>query len=139
MVKERRGSSRGRVGAAGAGGATAFEELVGRALDTIPEPFSRALDDVAVVIEVEPSREQRREAGLRPGEGLYGLYEGVPRTEYGADWGFVPSKITLFRAALVEDFPDPAELEHEVWITVVHELAHFMGISDERLHEMGMD
>ncbi|HEX7492317.1 MAG TPA: metallopeptidase family protein [Candidatus Limnocylindrales bacterium] len=139
MVKERRGSSRRRVGANSAPGATTFEDLVGRALDTIPAPFSRALDDVAVVIEDEPSREQRREAGLRPGEGLYGLYEGVPRTEYGADWGFVPSKITLFRTALVEDFPDPAELEREVWITVVHELAHFMGISDERLHEMGMD
>ncbi|HEX7590861.1 MAG TPA: metallopeptidase family protein [Candidatus Limnocylindrales bacterium] len=136
MAKQRRGSSRRRVGAAVP---TSFEELVGRAIDTIPAPFSRALDDVAVVIEDKPSREQRLEAGLRPDEGLYGLYEGVPRTEYGADWGFLPSKITLFRVALVEDFPDPVELEREVWITLVHELAHFMGISDARLHEMGMD
>jgi predicted Zn-dependent protease with MMP-like domain len=139
MVKQRRGSPRRRVGAPGAADISTFEDLVGRALDTIPAPFSRALDDVAVVIEDEPTREQRLEAGLRPDEGLYGLYEGIPRTEYGADWGFLPSKITLFRAALVEDFSDPAELEREVWITVVHELAHFMGISDERLHEMGMD
>ena len=139
MAKQRRGSPRRRFGALDALAAATFEDLVGRALDTIPAPFSRALDDVAVVIEDEPSSEQRREAGLRPDEGLYGLYEGVPRTEYGADWGIVPSKITLFRAALVEDFPDPVELEREVWITVVHELAHFMGISDERLHQMGMD
>ena len=136
MDEQTRGRSRRR---AAADAAARFEELVGRALDTIPEPFSRALDEVAIVIEDEPSRDQRIDAGLRPGEGLYGLYEGVPRTEYGADWAFIPNKITLFRAALVEDFPDPAELEREVWVTVIHELAHHLGIPDERLHELGVD
>jgi predicted Zn-dependent protease with MMP-like domain len=116
-----------------------FEELVQRALDTIPEPFARALDEVAIVIADEPSRQQRLDAGLRRDEGLYGLYEGVPRTEYAADWAFVPNKITLFQTALEEDFPDPAELEHEVWVTVVHELAHHLGIADERLHDLGVD
>ena len=110
-----------------------------RALDAIPDPFSLALDDVAVVIDDEPSREQLREAGLGPDEGLYGLYEGIPRTEYAADWAFLPNKITLFSAALLEDFPDPAELEHEVWITVIHELAHHLGIPESRLHELGVD
>src|SRR5664279_3436001 len=114
-----------------------FEELVERALDTIPEPFARALDDVAIVIEDELSPEQRRDAGLRPDEGLYGLYEGVPRTEYGADWAFIPSKITLFRLALLEDFPDQIELEREVWVTVVHELAHYLGFPEERLRDLG--
>ena len=116
-----------------------FEELVERALDTIPEPFARALDDVAIVIEDELSPEQRRDAGLRPDEGLYGLYEGVPRTEYGADWAFIPSKITLFRLALLEDFPDQIELEREVWVTVVHELAHYLGFPEERLRDLGID
>ena len=122
-----------------AGSSARFEELVGRALEAIPEPFARALDEVAIVIDDEPSRQQRFDAGLRPGEGLYGLYEGVPRTEYGADWDFVPNKITIFRRALQEDFPDPAELEREVWVTVIHELAHHLGIPDERLHELGVD
>jgi predicted Zn-dependent protease with MMP-like domain len=121
------------------GAAARFEELVERALDTIPEPFARALDEVAIVIDVEPSAQQRRETGIGPDEGLYGLYEGVPRTEYAADWAFVPNKITLFRTALVEDFPDPAELEHEVWVTVLHELAHHLGIPDARLSELGVD
>jgi predicted Zn-dependent protease with MMP-like domain len=67
------------------------------------------------------------------------LYEGVPRSEYGADWAFVPNKITLFQVALLEDFPDPAELKREVWVTVVHELAHHMGIDEARLHELGVD
>ena len=112
---------------------------MGRALDAIPEPFARALEEVAIVIADEPSREQRRESGLGPNDDLYGLYEGVPRTEYAADWAFAPNKITLFSAALLEDFPDPAELEHEVWITVIHELAHHMGIPDDRLRELGVD
>ncbi len=136
MAKRPRGSSRRRRIARPAAG---FEELVQRALDTIPEPFARALDEVAIVIDDEPSRQQLRESGLGPDEGLYGLYEGIPRTEYAADWAFVPNKITLFQAALIEDFPDPAELEHEVWVTVVHELAHHLGIDEERLHDLGVD
>ena len=68
------------------------------ALDTIPEPFARALDEVAIVVADQPTRTQLREAGLGPDDGLYGLYEGVPRTEYAADWAFVPNKITLFGA-----------------------------------------
>ena len=136
MAKRPRGSARRRHTAETV---DHFDALVQRALDTIPEPFLRALDEVAVVIEDEPSPVQRREAGLRPGDGLYGLYEGIPRTEYAADWGFLPNKITLFSTALLEDFPDPVELEHEVWITVVHELAHHLGIPDSRLHELGVD
>jgi len=136
MAKRPRGSARRRHTAEIV---DRFDALVQHALDTIPEPFVRALDEVAVVIEDEPSPVQRREAGLGPDEGLYGLYEGIPRTEYAADWGFLPNKITLFSAALLEDFPDPAELEHEVWVTVVHELAHHLGIDDSRLHDLGVD
>ena len=110
-----------------------------RALDDIPDPFARALAEVAIVIEDEPSRTQRRESGLAPDEDLYGLYEGTPRTEYAADWSFAPNKITLFRIALEEDFPDPVELEDEVRITVIHELAHHLGIDDDRLHDLGVD
>ncbi len=136
MAKRPRGSARRRHTAETG---DRFDALVQRALDTIPEPFVRALDEVAVVIEDEPSPVQRREAGLGPGDGLYGLYEGIPRTEYAADWGYLPNKITLFATALLEDFPDPIELEHEVRITVVHELAHHLGIPDSRLHELGVD
>jgi len=114
-----------------------FEALVVRALDGVPEPFARALDEVAVMVADEPSRQQRRVAGLGPGDDLYGLFEGVPRTEYGADWAFVPSVITLFRFALEEDFPEPADLEHQVRVTVLHELGHYLGIDDARLHELG--
>jgi len=116
-----------------------FDELVAVALDAIPEPFASALDEVAVVIADEPSPDQRRENDIAPDETLYGLYEGVPRTEWGADWAPIPNRITLFRLPLEEDFADPDDLADEVWVTVIHELAHHLGIDDERLHELGVD
>ena len=116
-----------------------FEALVAVALDAIPEPFASALGEVAVVIADDPTPDQRRENDIGPDETLYGLYEGVPRTEWGADWVEVPNRITLFRLPLEADFADPDDLADEVWVTVVHELAHHLGIDDERLTELGID
>jgi predicted Zn-dependent protease with MMP-like domain len=116
---------------------SSFEALVERALDGIPEPFQPALEQVAIVIEDEASDEQLVAARVQPGGDLYGLYEGVPRTAWGADQAAVPSKISLFRLPLEADFPDPEQLEIEVRRTVVHELAHHVGIDDARLHELG--
>jgi len=116
-----------------------FETLVDRALSAIPEPFASALDEVAIVIDDEPSADQRRENEIADEDTLYGLYEGVPRTEWGADWAPIPNRIILFRLPLEADFPDPDELADEVWATVVHELAHHLGIDDARLDELGID
>ena len=115
-----------------------FETLVERALDSLPEDFAVLLDDVAIVIEDMPSVEQSRLGGHGEVGSLYGLYEGVPATEWGADWVALPNKITLFRIPLETDFPDPAVLEEEVRITVIHELAHHAGIDDARLHELDL-
>ena len=104
----------------------------------IPSPFRDALAEVAIVIDDEPTAQQRLDNELPDGESLYGLYEGVPRTEYGADWSAVPNRITLFRLPLEEGFPDPMELSEEVRITVIHELAHHLGIDDDRLDELGL-
>ena len=108
-----------------------------RALASIPSPFRESLSEVAIVIEDWPSDEQLEENGLDEDDALYGLYEGVPRTEWAADWAIVPNRITLFRQPLEEDFEDPAELEAEVRTTVIHELAHHLGIDDDRLDELG--
>jgi len=116
-----------------------FEDLVDEALAAIPMPFAAALDEVAIVIDDEPSADQLRESELDDDETLYGLYEGVARTEYAADWIVAPNRITLFRLPLEADFPDPDELADEVRITVIHELAHHLGIDDERLHDLGVD
>jgi len=116
-----------------------FEQLVERALDGIPEPFAAALDEVAVVIEDEPTDDQLDASGLGRADALYGLYEGTPRTAWGADLVPFPNKISLFRIPLEEDFPDPDDLADEVRITVIHELAHHLGIDDDRLDELGLD
>jgi predicted Zn-dependent protease with MMP-like domain len=116
-----------------------FEDIVSDVLSGIPMPFAAALDEVAVVIEDEPSADQLRENVLEADETLYGLYEGVARTEYGADWIVVPNRISLFRLPLEADFADPDELAEEIRITVIHELAHHLGIDDERLHALGAD
>jgi predicted Zn-dependent protease with MMP-like domain len=136
MVKRRRGARSARPRSLQH---RPFAVLVERALASIPEPFASALDEVAVVIADEPTPQQLRENEIEPDETLYGLYEGVPRTEWGADWAVVPNRITLFRLPLEEDYPDPDDLAEEVWITVVHELAHHLGIDDSRLHELGVD
>jgi predicted Zn-dependent protease with MMP-like domain len=116
-----------------------FEELVGDAVASIPMPFAAALDEVAIVVADEPTAEQLAEDGYGSGASLYGLYEGVPRSEWGSDWAAVANRITLFRLPLEADFADTDELADEVWVTVVHELAHHLGIDDERLHELGVD
>jgi predicted Zn-dependent protease with MMP-like domain len=135
MAKRARGSPRGAARARAR--AAAFERLVDRALAGIPEPYSDALREVAIVIEEEPSAEQKADNGVPDWDSMYGLYEGVSRIEYGADWSATPNRITLFRLPLEEDFPDARELEEEVRLTVLHELAHHLGIDDDRLDELG--
>jgi len=110
-----------------------IEDLVIDALNDLPPTFRERLGSVAVVVEDEPSPEQLASVGA---PGLYGLYQGVPRTTYGADQVSYPSKITLFRGPLVRSSPTSEALATLVRDTVHHEIAHHFGISDARLHEL---
>jgi len=116
-----------------------FELLVEQALATIPDRFRPALRDVAIVIEDRASEAELESGGVRPGGELYGLYQGVPRTAWGADLAAIPNKISLYRLPLEADFPDSGRLAVEVRRTVIHELAHHLGIDDDRLDELGFD
>jgi predicted Zn-dependent protease with MMP-like domain len=117
-----------------------FAMLVDGAVAGIPSPFREALDEIAIVVADEPTRDQLRENGLAPDDTMYGLYEGVPLDEWGGAFLPVPTRIILFRLPLEEDFPEPDDLADEVRITVLHELAHHLGIEDEdRLHQLGID
>jgi predicted Zn-dependent protease with MMP-like domain len=138
MPKRRRGSRSARLRRPAARHRR-FEDLVAEALAAIPPPFAAALDEIAIVIDDEPSARQRRENRLDDDDTLYGLYEGVARTEWGSDWIAEPNRITLFRLPLEADFADPDDLADEVRITVIHELAHHLGIDDDRLHALGVD
>ncbi len=121
------------------GRASLFELAVERAIDGLPPQLRPLLDEVAIVIEDAPSREQRRATDLGPDDDLYGLYEGTPPTAYASDWVQLPNKITLFRLPLEADFTDTAELIEEVRKTLVHELAHHAGFDDHRMHDFGLE
>jgi predicted Zn-dependent protease with MMP-like domain len=110
-----------------------LEAMVMDALERLPDAFRERLGTVAIVIEDEANPEQLASVGAR---GLYGLYQGVPRTVYGADAALFPSKITIFRGPLMRANPSPERLAAAVVETVHHEVAHHFGISDERLHEL---
>jgi len=110
-----------------------IEGMVIDALEALPAPFRDQLGSVAIVIEEEATPEQ---LGLVGAHGLYGLYQGVPRTRLSADAAPTPSKITIFRGPLVRHSRTPDALAAAVADTVYHEIAHHFGISDERLHAL---
>lgn len=113
-----------------------FESLVIEALDSLPPEFGRYLTNVEVLIEPRPTKEHRRAVGIKPWHTLYGLYQGVPLTQRGGTAPMLPDTITLFREPLVRDFPGHAVLRDQVRRTVLHEIAHVFGISDDRLREL---
>jgi predicted Zn-dependent protease with MMP-like domain len=106
-----------------------FEELVGDALDSIPQELAVLMDNVAVFIEAR-SR----------GRNLLGLYQGVPLTARGTSYGIgggVPDRITIYRDPILAMCRTEEQVVRQVTVTVVHEIAHHFGIDDQRLHELG--
>jgi predicted Zn-dependent protease with MMP-like domain len=117
-----------------------FLWLVRRALQELPPRYRARLENVDIVVKRRMSPHERREAGLGPDEDPYGLYQGVPLTERTSDYGLVlPDVITIYQEPLEEDFPDEEDLVRQIQITVMHEIAHFFGIDDERLEALGLD
>ena len=105
-----------------------FELHVRSALDELPPHLAEALDNVAVVVEDEHPDDPD----------LFGLYHGTPLPERSSERsGSLPDRIVIYRRTLEESFPDPAELEREIRITVLHELGHYFGVDEERLDELG--
>jgi predicted Zn-dependent protease with MMP-like domain len=110
-----------------------IEGMVIDALERLPAVFRDRLGSVAIAIEDEANPAQLASVGA---SGLFGLYQGVPRTRLSADSSPAPSKITIFRGPLVRANPRSQALAAAVADTVYHEIAHHLGISDERLHEL---
>jgi predicted Zn-dependent protease with MMP-like domain len=110
-------------------GEAEFEELVAEALDLLPDDLAAELNNVVVVIEDAPP----------PGdEHLLGVYDGIPLTERDRWYsGVLPDRISIFRRPLLEMCHSPDEVVEQVRITVLHEIAHHFGISDQRLDELG--
>ena len=114
-----------------------FERLVVDALETIPQPFRKAVRNVAVIVEDAPTPELLDHVGIDPPDTLFGLYEGVPLPE--RDWthgNALPDRITLFQ----EPIEDASQNDHEIVVaigeTVIHEFGHYFGLSEEEIEEI---
>jgi predicted Zn-dependent protease with MMP-like domain len=106
-----------------------FDDHVRAALDELPPQLAAALTNVAVVVEDENPEDPD----------LLGLYHGVPLPERGDMAGALPDKISIYRIPLEESFPDPDELREEIRVTVLHELAHYFGLDEDRIADLGYD
>ena len=114
-----------------------FERLVGEAIAELPEEFRRRLENVIVIVEDCPSRELLEQMEIPPGETLFGLYEGTPLTERGIAAPLYPDRIWIFKTPIEEECDTETEIKEEIKATVVHEVAHFFGLDDEYLDELG--
>ena len=119
-----------------------FAELVADALDSLPEQFLESMVNVEVTIADWPSREDLEEAGLSPRDksSLLGLYHGVPLTRRDTFYSALPDRITIYQKPIERlAGNDEDDIREQVRHTVIHEIAHYYGISDERLDELGYD
>ena len=115
-----------------------FRELVEEAIDTIPLKFARQIRNVAIVIEDQASEDLMDEMDLDDPGDLLGLYQGTPLTERGPGYGNVlPDRITLFQRSIEEDCDnDEDEIVVAIGETLIHELGHYFGMSEEQIMDI---
>jgi len=124
-----------------------FRRLVASAIDSLPDEFREALENIEVVVEDWPTDEEldyfEEREGLEEGEGdmlLLGLYQGIPKGQRDPQFysGVLPDRITLFRGS-IEEFCGglEKEMEEQIRKTFLHEIGHYFGLEDERLRELG--
>jgi len=115
-----------------------FRLMLEKAIQSLPEPFRKALDVVRVELRDRPTRKQLKSLGLSKDELLLGLYEGVPLTQRNIDDGpTLPDVITLFTDDLQDACDDLEELQRETTITLFHELGHYFGFDENELEDFG--
>ena len=113
-----------------------FEEIVAGAIDAIPPPYIDRLENVAFIVEDQPTEEQNRKLGLRCHDLLFGLYEGVPLPQRMGSSKLLHDKITLFKKPLISISKDLGELSQNIKHTIWHEVAHYYGLGHKRIHEL---
>ena len=111
-----------------------FRQLVDEALDTIPERFRDAMQNIAIVVEDEPSDEQLASVEIEPPDTLLGLYEGIPLPErQWAHGNTLPDKITLFQGPIEDSSDDEDDVVVAIGETLIHEVGHYFGLSEEEI------
>jgi predicted Zn-dependent protease with MMP-like domain len=115
----------------------AFERLVLEAVTLIPKRFRREMKNLALVVEDEPSIELLEEMEIEPPDSLYGLYQGTPLPE--RTWAFgnhLPDRITIYQLPIEEDCEDEDEIRAVIGETLIHEVGHYFGMSEEEIEEI---
>ena len=114
-----------------------FEKLVRESILELPEKIRQKMENVAIVIEDRPSQENLRKVGIRYGNILLGLYEGVPQTKWGKGFGMMlPDKITIFQESIEKFSSTPEEIKELIKDTVWHEIAHHFGFSERGVRKL---
>lgn len=114
-----------------------FDKLISEAMDTLPQKYIQGLDNVLITYEDEPSPEQRQKLKLACNQSLFGLYEGIPRTQRGAGYNLVlPDKITIFKLPILHSVSSMDEFKEQIRHTLWHEIAHYYGLDHERIHSL---
>lgn len=114
-----------------------FENLVDQAIRELPAEFRTRLENVVVIVEDHPSEELLDDMEIPSGDTLFGLYEGTPLTDRGFDTPLHPDRIWVFQGPIEEECESDEEIMEEIKTTVVHEVAHFFGLDDEYLEDLG--
>ncbi len=114
-----------------------FERLVAEAVDLIPKRFRREMKNLALVVEDAPSAELLEDMEIEPPDSLYGLYHGTPLPE--RTWGFgnnLPDRITIYQQPIEEDCDDEDEMRTMIGETLIHEVGHYFGMSEEQIEDI---
>lgn len=114
-----------------------FEKLITRAMDELPREYIERLDNVAITYADNPTPEQLKKQGVKEGQLLLGLYEGIPRTQRGSSYSLVlPDKITIFKYPILSVSSFESDIYEHIKRTLWHEIAHHYGLNHDRIHEL---
>ncbi len=114
-----------------------FDQIISRAMDELPQKYVEGLNNVLITYEDNPTPAQRQELKLHCNQTLFGLYQGIPRTQRGAGYNLVlPDKITIFKQPILAASHDTADVRRQVKHTLWHEIAHYYGLDHTRIHEL---
>ena len=113
-----------------------FEKFLAEAIDNVPEPYRSRLENIAFILEDDPTPEQRQKQNLGPYQTLLGLYEGLPLPKRGGRTKLLPDKITIFKNPLMAFSRDKDQLRENIGHTVWHEVAHYFGLDHRRIDEL---
>jgi predicted Zn-dependent protease with MMP-like domain len=115
----------------------AFERLVAEAVRLIPGRFRREMQNLALVVEAEPDPALLADMGIEPPDSLYGLYQGIPLPErHWAEGNRLPDRITIYQRPIEEDAEDDEDARDMIAETLIHEVGHYFGLSEEEIEEI---